>query len=596
MKDSTIEYLAYQIKQAKEQGLPKPIVFLGAGASKTGGIPLAPEIAEDIIRTFPQNPKVAGLPAEKRTYANLMECLTPYERNSLLKGYIDQAKINVTHIYLAQLLKNGYVDYVLTVNFDNLVLRALALYNEFPPTYDMAILKDLTTTNFKEKSVIYLHGQHHGLWLLNTPEEMGKVRELITPILNKITNQRQWIFLGYSGGDPIFDHVVKLGRFDNDLHWVCFLDNDPQENVCKALLDKANTNSFVIKGYDSDSFMLKLNEELDLEQPEIIDKPFTSLKNSLKNIVDIDAHVHFKGVRERLEIVKKQVDSSIAQFEEGNFQINELLVKETELDRFKRKIIGELIREDFEVEKISTILDEASKFNPAEINSLLSSLYLSWGNKIFDQGLATNDRACYLRSIEKFEEAAKLNPKNDSVFYNWGNALIKLAKLTDDEALYHKCIEMYENATRMNSDSAPTFNNWGNALANLAQLKTDSTLYVESFEKYARAAELKPQDPSTYHNWGSALIGLAKLTGDKELFKEAVEKCWRSIELGGKHYNLSCAYALTGDKTNALKYLEISIKNRDYTIAFINNDEDWNSFRNDPDFNELLEKYSELSS
>ncbi|MFT5748756.1 MAG: hypothetical protein ACI93S_000002 [Ancylomarina sp.] len=85
-----------------------------------------------------------------------MECLLPNQRDKLLKGYIDEAKINVTHIYLAQLLKNGYADYVLTVNFDNLMLRALALFNEFPSTYDMAILKDITTTKFKEKSVVYL--------------------------------------------------------------------------------------------------------------------------------------------------------------------------------------------------------------------------------------------------------------------------------------------------------------------------------------------------------------------------------------------------------------------------------------------------------
>ena len=38
MKDSTIESLAYRIKHAKENNQPKPIVFLGAGASKTGGI------------------------------------------------------------------------------------------------------------------------------------------------------------------------------------------------------------------------------------------------------------------------------------------------------------------------------------------------------------------------------------------------------------------------------------------------------------------------------------------------------------------------------------------------------------------------------
>ncbi len=39
MKYEYIEDLAYYMKQAKENGQNKPIVFLGAGASKTGNIP-----------------------------------------------------------------------------------------------------------------------------------------------------------------------------------------------------------------------------------------------------------------------------------------------------------------------------------------------------------------------------------------------------------------------------------------------------------------------------------------------------------------------------------------------------------------------------
>lgn len=231
MKFATIDDLVYLIKHAKDHHNPRPIVFLGAGASKTAGIPLASEIVKDILEQYKENPSVARIKDEDKTYAKLMECLLPDERNKLLKGYIDKAKINVTHICLAQLIIEGYVDYVLTVNFDNLMLRALALYNEFPPVYDMAVLKDLTTTAFKEKSVVYLHGQHHGLWLLNTAEEMGKVETIVPHIIDPIKNRRAWIFLGYSGEDPIFKHIVKLGRFDNGLYWIGYDKEKPRDHV-----------------------------------------------------------------------------------------------------------------------------------------------------------------------------------------------------------------------------------------------------------------------------------------------------------------------------------------------------------------------------
>ena len=384
MKTATIEELAFLIKQAKVENLPQPIIFLGAGASKTGGIPLAGEIVDDILKRYNYYPKISSFKDEEKTYPKLMECLTPFDRNKLLKEYVDNAKINVTHIYLAQLLNQGYIDYVLTVNFDNLMLRALALFNDFPPTYDMAILKDLTTTSFKEKSVVYLHGQHHGLWLLNTEEEMSKVNNVIPPILNKIANQRPWIFIGYSGEDPIFKHIENLGRFDNGLYWVTYYDDDPNEKVCTDLLEKPNTNAFLIKGHDADSFMLKLNNELKLPQPFIIDKPFTSLKISLESIVDIDDKEHFKGVKKRLEIVKGEVDKAIDQFEEGNIEAEENLKEEVDSNRLKKQIIDIVIKRKFDEKEIKSLEEKANSLKNTEINNLLSDLYSDWGNVILE--------------------------------------------------------------------------------------------------------------------------------------------------------------------------------------------------------------------
>ena len=52
MRNVTIEELAYILKQAKKNKQPKPIFFLGAGASKSGNIPLAKEIIEDILDKY----------------------------------------------------------------------------------------------------------------------------------------------------------------------------------------------------------------------------------------------------------------------------------------------------------------------------------------------------------------------------------------------------------------------------------------------------------------------------------------------------------------------------------------------------------------
>ena len=451
MKNATIEELAYIIEQAKEKNQPQPIFFLGAGASKTGNIPLARDIITDILNKYPNAPAIKKLNEDEKSYSKLMECLQPFERDELLKGYINEAKINVTHIYLAQLIKNDFVDYVLTVNFDNLMLRALALFNEFPSTYDMAILKDLTTTTFKEKSVVFLHGQHHGLWLLNTQEEMEKVKATVPRIFDSIKNKRPWIFIGYSGDDPIFEHIKNLGRFDNGLYWVTYNDNSPNDNV-QTFLETPNTNAFIIRGFDSDSFMLKLNTELKLEQPKIVNKPFTSVKEMLNNIVDIDDDEHFKGVKERLEISKRQVDEAIQQFEEGKVETTEIIKKTTEIDLLKKEIIGLIINKNYQKENIERIDNNVKKLNDEESDSLLAELYYSWGTDLGDLAETKEGKEAeelFNQAFDNFQMAIDLKKDYHTAFNNWENALEELAKIKESkeaEILYNQAFEKYQKA------------------------------------------------------------------------------------------------------------------------------------------------------
>ncbi len=271
----------------------------------------------------------------------------------------------------------------------------------------MAILKDLTTTTFKEKSVVYLHGQHHGLWLLNTADEMAKVKELIPPILNKISNERPWVFIGYSGEDPVFEHIKNLARrFDNGLYWVTYKDNNPSKAVCDSLFNQPNTNAFLIKGYDADSFMLKLNSELDLPQPTIVDKPFSTLGKLLDNIVDINEQEHFKGVKERLVIAKKQVSQAVQQFEQGKVESTETIQENSEISLLKKKIIDLLIKDEYQTDEISQLAIKAKAIDDIEINSLLADLYYNWGTDLGDLAKTKTGEeaeALYQQAFEKYK-------------------------------------------------------------------------------------------------------------------------------------------------------------------------------------------------
>ncbi len=550
MQTITIDKLAYSLKQVKKVGGPQPIFFLGAGASKSGNIPLAKEIAKDILAKYPDHPSIKELEENERTYPKLMEYLQPDQRNMFLKSYIDEAKINVTHIYLAHLLNEKFVDYILTVNFDNLILRALSLYNRFPATHDMAILKDLTTTAFEKHSVVYLHGQHHGPWLLNTPDEMKKVESTLPKIFNSICNQRPWILIGYSGSDPVFEHIKNLGRFDNGLYWVGYKDNEPFDNV-KEFLNSANTNAYYIEGYDSDAFMLKLNESLGLGQPKILDTPFSSLKEMIEGINDIDDEEHFKGVRERLEIAKKYIDKAIKQFEENKpIQIENIPIEQKELNvgKLKKDIINLLISEDYELQKIERIEEKAIELDDDGVNSLLSGLYFNWGNNLGDLAETKEGKEAeelYNQVFDKFQKAVEIKPDDYDALYNWGTYLGKLAETKEGkeaEELYNQAFDKFQKVVEIKPDDHEALYNWGTYLGNLARTKEGKEadeLYNQAFDKFQKAIDIKPDKHGSLYNWGIYLGNLAKAKAGKEaeeLYNQAFDKYQKAIDIKPDFY------------------------------------------------------------
>lgn len=424
MKGESIASLAYRIKRSKERG-KGAIVFLGAGASKSGGIPLAGEIREHILERYSDNPKIAALSDEdKLKYAKVMDCLIPDERKELFAEYVKRANINVTHIYLAHLMREEqqFIDYVLTTNFDNLMLRALALYNIFPPVHDLAVLKELNTTNIDKGSVVYLHGRHNSILQLNTEEEMGTIRGICRTLFHSIKD-RPWIFIGYSGNDPIFDIICALGRFDQNLYWVT-PDCDKLETRVSNFLDMENKNTYLINPYDADSFMIKLYNQLDIEeQPIIFDKPFSTIQKILDGIVDIDDKEDFKAVKIRFEISKKQVKEAVSRYEE-----NKGNTKKIGKENLHKEIADLIASENYDEKIIAKLEERALMEKDDKTKKLLADLYFGWAFNLcnyIENGQKEED---FTRCIEIYQKAIELNPENNLYYFNYGYTLLAYAK------------------------------------------------------------------------------------------------------------------------------------------------------------------------
>jgi tetratricopeptide (TPR) repeat protein len=227
--------------------------------------------------------------------------------------------------------------------------------------------------------------------------------------------------------------------------------------VSAELLEKNKGNAYLIKGYDADAFMLKLNAELRLPQPSFIDKPFTSLKNTLENLVDIENNENFKGVKERLEIAKKYVSMAQQQFEEEKYIMVDEVKNEIESDRVKKQIIDMIIKEEFNLEEIYAIEQSLAFSKNAEIKKLMAALFNHWGVVISKMAKQNNDQELFIQGIEKFKKGTELNPENDSAFYNWGSTMFDLAKLRNDGDLFEQSVEKYKIATELNPSRRTRF-------------------------------------------------------------------------------------------------------------------------------------------
>ncbi|OPC04347.1 hypothetical protein BAS10_14815 [Elizabethkingia meningoseptica] len=250
-----LEDLVYQIERSGNSQ-KKINLFLGAGASISANIPGAYGVVEDILNKHSEKPTVKKLTVVP-SYVEAVEALNGTERKELFKGYIDRSHISITYLYLVELYVAGYIEYIITTNFDDLVLRALALKGIFPPIYDLTTIEKFSTSKPTKGAVIFLHGRHNGEWQLNTEAEMHKISESCKELFNKIGNN-VWITLGYSGEDKVFDKLSSISRFECELFWVGYKENEPNDRVKDQLLNDRNKQAYLIEGHDSDSFMKSL--------------------------------------------------------------------------------------------------------------------------------------------------------------------------------------------------------------------------------------------------------------------------------------------------------------------------------------------------
>ncbi len=506
-------------------------LLIGAGCSVKAGIPTAQGFVDRIEE---KHPRAYGR-AKKKQYPQCMAQLTWDERRTLVAEYVDSAKINWAHVGIACLIKAGYVDRVLTTNFDPLVIRACSLLNEFPAVYDFASSQTYKPNKIVEKAVVHLHGQRSGFVQLSTKPECDAHAKRMKPVFDDSGSGRSWIVVGYSGeSDPVFDQLASVERFDGGLYWVGYEDNDPALHIRKKLLN-TEKDAFLVTGHDSDSFFVRLAQELDVFPPSLVALPFTHLADILDTLApfslpdqksDLDVTANARGWIEKA--TKQFEKSGIASEETQGFED-----KPAAIDDLESELTELMMSGDYQA-----VLERAKTAKEEILTDSNVSELVSWANIML--GNLDSEAANFADAYEKYAAALDIKPDTHEALYNWGIALSNQAETKsgeDADILFTEAYKKYEAALNIKPDKHEAFSNWGAALSHQAETKSGEeaeNLFAEAYVKYGAALDIKPDNHEALNNWGTALAAQARIESGEtatRLFAEAGEKYKAALDI-----------------------------------------------------------------
>ena len=456
--------------------------------------------------------------------------LGPDERRHLIAAYVDQARINWAHVGIAQLMRAGFVDRVLTTNFDMLVARACALVGHFPAVYDLAASQQFAPSFIPDSAVFYLHGQRHGFVLLNTPDEVKKHSKLLDPVFRDIGSGRVWIVVGYSGrNDPVFEHLARVPRFDNKLYWVGYGDEPPASHVRDQLLN-CEKYAFYVSGQDADDFFVRLCQFLNTFPPDLISKPFTHLDSMLSTL----APYTIPGNERSLDVTarpRELIRMAIGLHEARSLPSGPSRIKrKLDLLRAQRALMAGHYRTVISMYRSSDReLDEDAR-------DTVAWAYTMRGDTLAARAKSAPNRkadTAFAGARNAYKLAHSVNPRRYEALNNLGAVLCEqAARKPAEEALplYEEAIRAVEQALSVSPNDPWTLNNLGNALAAYANRTTGAMsdrLFDRALGQYRTALALDPGKSEIHNSWGTALSNRGSLKSGAEsdcMLREAEEQ------------------------------------------------------------------------
>ncbi len=257
MDTRSIDFVVEQLRRCRDLGR-KATLVAGPGCSRTAGIPDARGFADLVPERFP-----AATAPERASVADCLASIGPGHARLLVEDVVARASVNASHAAIAELIAAGFVDRVLTPNFDDLVLRACAARGVFPAVYDATVAGSglELPEPAPSPSIVHLAGQRSGLVLLDHEDAIRGHAERLAPILGQEARRgRPVVVVGASGeaGDPLLAALASAGVFEYHLFFVGDGETPLDAEVAARLFER-RTRAVAVTGFaGADAFLTAL--------------------------------------------------------------------------------------------------------------------------------------------------------------------------------------------------------------------------------------------------------------------------------------------------------------------------------------------------
>lgn len=253
---STIANLSEKMRKKREAGSHRYVLVLGAGSSVSSGTSLNRLVVERVVGKY-----------DLKAFDEYLSQCSDDERFSILRRLVEGAKPSKGYQCLAELIRAGYFDVILSTNFDPLLEDAITGLQMRRQHYVFLVqgvmepdfIADHLDYTVPRVKLLKLHGDLFYHKFFYTGEEITRFPPSIKHALQTYLNRRDILIVGHSMRDADINRCLKTRG--GSIWYVS--PNPPSGEIARFMKSRGSRDNF-ISGSDGcfDTFFTRLRDML----------------------------------------------------------------------------------------------------------------------------------------------------------------------------------------------------------------------------------------------------------------------------------------------------------------------------------------------